>query len=839
MTTRQKARRGAQAGQPRLKYVVDNLVSDGTETEPIEVKEAVRDRFNSLCEEAGWTPTDAIRHALMVLTKIDGWRQRECEAALFAFVQHLDFVWMNGWVLLGIKKFKAGVLCVWYRPIYSTKFRSIEFCYGSQKTVFKPVDVKDRVDKDKVWPPFVKLFDLTNIPREKQNLYLIGVFEILQKFTYMRGFLDPNDSEDSALRPASVELHFLPGSVWLKQQRVLMVQDSLIKQNPEVKTRGRLQSKSTSESNTETHIDSDGAYHPSNSSSAASTTSSIARPQFDPPSTVKGTDTTDQVFASKSSRTELERMRRQKRKAISSPGRSPTRKQSRLPSVESGTVSLSVAKKHSAASLYRSHCQRFEWTPSDATLQRILHLLAAHHVFRAGRVEASLLAFVQCVDFVWENDRIFVGSRKVEGAQRYERVWYKIVRHDSIYHGEFSVDAGEQICSLSAEHAKIEYFWPFFDTLFDMKDLGRADNSEQQDVYIAGTYLMLLQYPALRRYQRRSSGTGIKLAPRLEGFKRPFSPESSPSQSNIILQADQPMPSNEPVLGDVRQPAPSVQCRQSDSVARTLSEVLQEQETQRKITAMIQESARAFIEGPEPTISPDAPLSPPPAGTSEASTTIPKTPGLLQQPEDQGVDGGILQHLLRHVQISNFVEVTSDRVQLAMVANLPSNLFHPPVLDFCPALSLETSPILPSRACIVQGLELIAMGWSEPRQPAASQKRVVASQERQLPAPMAMMVRAQEVSNKSSITIDRARELLHRPRAKLKASGLEKDGGLELFRFGVTFSFGECATEKRSVEFRFSHIISLDTVPISLTRSQALKALFEFAREDEESQQVM
>ena len=820
MTTRQKARRVAQAGQPRLKYVMENFNLESTETESIEVKEAVRERFNSLCEEAGWTPTDATRRALMVLTKIDaGWRQRDCEAALFAFVQHLDFVWMNGWVLLGRKKFKAGVLCVWYRPIYSTKSRSIEFCYGSQKTVFKPVDLKDRVDKDKVWLPFIKLFDLPNLPRDKQNLYLTGVFEILQKFTYMRGFLDPNGSEDSALRPASVELPFLPGSGWLKQQRVLMVDT---KQDPAVEHRGRLQSKSSSGFNVDTHVESDGAYHPSNSKSAASTTSSIARPRFSAASVVNSTDPTDSTSTSNSSRTELERMRRQKRKATSSPDMSPTRKQGRP----------SSTGKHPVESLYRSHCQRFEWTPSETTLQTIVDLLGAHDV-EVSNAEASLLAFVQYVDFVWENDRIFVGSRKVEGAQRYERVWYKTVHREGIYHGEFSVDAGKQTCSLSVKHAKIEYFWPFFDTLFDMKDLGSA-NSKQQDVYIAGTYLILLRYPALRRYQRRSSGTGIKLAPRSGEFERPFSPDLS--QSNAILQAIHPSSSSESASTVGLQPTAGVQFRQSDSVARTLAEVLQEQETQCKITAMIQESARAFIAEPEPTTGSDASVSPPIAEPSKMSTTIPETLGLLQQPQEQSALG-IVQHLLLNAQISSFVEITSDGIQLAMVANLPANLFRPTDLGFCPVVSFGTSPILPSRDYIVKGLEMIALGSVEPRQSIASQKRVVASQERPLPAPVAVMMRAPEKSNGGSITIDQARELLRRPRAKIKASGLEKDGGLELFRFGVTFPFS--AIEKRAVGLEFSAVFSVNISPVSLTKSQALGALFKFAREDEESQQAM
>lgn len=286
---------------------------------------------------------------------------------------------------------------------------------------------------------------------------------------------------------------------------------------------------------------------------------------------------------------------------------------------------------------------------------------------------------------------------------------------------------------------------------------------------------------------------------------------------------------------DAQQPAPSVQCRQSDSVARTLSEVLQEQETQRKITAMIQESARAFIAGPEPTISPDAPASPPNAESSKTSTTTPKTLELLQQPENQGLDGGILQHLLRHVEISSFVEIASDGVQLAMIANLPPNLFRPRILGFCPVVSFEISPISPSRDCIIEELEMIAMGKIEPRQPKLTdQRRIVASQESHLPAPIAMMVRAPEKSNTSSITIDEARELLRRPRAKLKASGLEKDGGLELFRFGVTFPLGATATEERAVKLEFSTVSSVNTSPVSLTKRQAYMALAEYAGEDEE-----
>lgn len=577
----------------------------------------------------------------------------------------------------------------------------------------------------------------------------------------------------------------------------------------------------------DSHVDSDEAYQPGDTTSSASTASSIDEPQSHPPSLVDGTDPTDSVSASSSPSIELAQMRRQKRKATSTLDGLPTRQQGRLPSIGSETVSSSVAMKHSAENLYRSHRQNYQWTPSEATLQTIVDLLGAHGV-EVGGSEASLLAFVQYVDFVWDNDRILVGSRKAEGAQRYERVWYKRVYRDGIFHGQFTVDAGRQTCSLSVEHARVEYFWPLFDTLFDMQDLARANN-RQGHVYIAGTYLTLLQYPELRRFQKRSSGTGIQLEDRPEGFKRPFSPGCS--QSNAIPRAEQPSSSSEPVSARGLRPAPSIQCRQSDGGARTLAEVLQEQETQRKITTMIQESARAYIADPEPTINFDA--------SARTPLTVASTPALSRQPQDEGVVGGVLEHLLQSVQVSSFANSTPHGLQLQMVASLPASLFRPQTLELCPVVSSEMSPTLPSRDCIVRELETIAMGSSMPQQSAVHQGHVPPSQERHLPAPVALMVRAPQKPSSSSITVDQARELLRRPRAKLISSGEDQDGGLQLFRFCINFPLTATSSEKAVIGFKFSAIISVGTSPVSLTKSQAFKALFEFAREDEESQQAV
>jgi hypothetical protein len=78
---------------------------------------------------------------------------------------------------------------------------------------------------------------------------------------------------------------------------------------------------------------------------------------------------------------------------------------------------------------------------------------------------------------------------------------------------------------------------------------------------------------------------------------------------------------------------------------------------------MIQESARAYIADPEPTINYDASATTP--------LTVANTPALRQQPQDQGVVGDVLERLLQNVRVSNFVNTTSHGLQLQMVASLP------------------------------------------------------------------------------------------------------------------------------------------------------------------------
>ncbi|THX95469.1 hypothetical protein D6D02_09952 [Aureobasidium pullulans] len=200
-----------QTRESPLKYVINPDTIRVSEADSIEVKELVRTRFDNLCKEAGWTPTNAIRNELELLAKVDAeWRKRRCETALFAFVQHLDFVWDDGYVLLGRKKFEDGVFAVGYRPLYEEKARKIVFCYGPEHTAFRPVGTAERVDEDKIWPPFTRLFDFANLIREDQNTYLIGVYEILSNFKSMRRALDPDNPGIALSSSEPPELPFLP-----------------------------------------------------------------------------------------------------------------------------------------------------------------------------------------------------------------------------------------------------------------------------------------------------------------------------------------------------------------------------------------------------------------------------------------------------------------------------------------------------------------------------------------------------------------------------------------------------------------------------------------------------
>ncbi|KAH0391197.1 hypothetical protein KCU89_g14778, partial [Aureobasidium melanogenum] len=255
---------------------------------------------------------------------------------------------------------------------------------------------------------------------------------------------------------------------------------------------------------------------------------------------------------------------------------------------------------------------------------------------------------------------------------------------------------------------------------------------------------------------------------------------------------------------------------------------------------MFRSSVRAHTTEPQSTTFSGGLVSTKAVGSLEHSTIVAETSELLQQhPRGQNRVGGLLNDLLRNVQVSSFVDTTSNQTRLQIVAHLPADLFQPPALKFSPVVWLGILPVLPSRDWIIRELEKIAISSFIPQQRATQQQNFAPSPTRHaavLAAPVALMIRQQDKpSGDSCITVDQARKILHGPRAKLVSSGKEKDGGLELFSFAFTFPSAANETRPLNFNFKFSPVRSKETIPVSLTKSQAFRALAEYAREDEES----
>ncbi|KAG9598499.1 hypothetical protein KCU77_g7470, partial [Aureobasidium melanogenum] len=122
----------------------DNILS-------LEVKDSAKTLFRRLCKDFGWSPTEPIRVKIGQLLSIDTSRSN-LEPALFAFVQHLSFVW----------HVHENALFV-----------------GSKKT-----DVVGQVLVDRFWPAFTTAFGLTS--DEGNYKYISGVHTILLTFPRLR-----------------------------------------------------------------------------------------------------------------------------------------------------------------------------------------------------------------------------------------------------------------------------------------------------------------------------------------------------------------------------------------------------------------------------------------------------------------------------------------------------------------------------------------------------------------------------------------------------------------------------------------------------------------------------
>ncbi|KAH0001778.1 hypothetical protein KCU78_g14706, partial [Aureobasidium melanogenum] len=168
------------------------LVKD--EVPSLEVKDSTKTLFERLCKEFGWSPTEAIRAKISHLLSIDRSRSN-LEPALFAFVQHLSFVWHSheGALFIGSKKVNGRVRLIWYKP--STPGASVGSSLwiehpgsvedgGLLKYTARLEDLVDQVLVSHFWPSFTTAFGLTS---DKGNCkYISGVHTILLTFPKLR-----------------------------------------------------------------------------------------------------------------------------------------------------------------------------------------------------------------------------------------------------------------------------------------------------------------------------------------------------------------------------------------------------------------------------------------------------------------------------------------------------------------------------------------------------------------------------------------------------------------------------------------------------------------------------
>lgn len=78
-----------------------------TEIPPIKIKWQWEDQFDHLCLNAGWIPITAVRNKIQEVAVMT-WQLFEVDPALLSFVQHFDFIWEDGWILLGRKSAEEG-----------------------------------------------------------------------------------------------------------------------------------------------------------------------------------------------------------------------------------------------------------------------------------------------------------------------------------------------------------------------------------------------------------------------------------------------------------------------------------------------------------------------------------------------------------------------------------------------------------------------------------------------------------------------------------------------------------------------------------------------------------
>lgn len=207
-----------------LPEVTDNHSSDVMGKSSIEV------HFIRLCRDFGWTPTELTCAKISDLLGIDTSRTRNFEPALFAFVQHLPFVWDDGALFIGSKTINNKVRTVWYKPTtpggnVKTNMYLSQRDNSDTESIVKSKSVHTGPAVDRFWPSFTTIFDMSS--QKGDHRYIMGVHTILLEFPKLRkscSYYKIRDWAEGRSTSATdhvplkkYELPFLPESVWMSK----------------------------------------------------------------------------------------------------------------------------------------------------------------------------------------------------------------------------------------------------------------------------------------------------------------------------------------------------------------------------------------------------------------------------------------------------------------------------------------------------------------------------------------------------------------------------------------------------------------------------------------------
>ncbi|OBW66366.1 MAG: Uncharacterized protein AUREO_035740 [Aureobasidium pullulans] len=142
------------------------------------------------------------------------------EPALLAFVQHFDFIWEDGWILLGRKSADEGSAHVWCKVVKLPVQTKLRFAQDADRVPF----TGSRNNVLEYHASFIGLLGECQMSNDRPT-FMMGIYWILELFPSMRRSFDP--TRTMILPPSQpAELPFLPNSAWIRDGTVRPAEDA-------------------------------------------------------------------------------------------------------------------------------------------------------------------------------------------------------------------------------------------------------------------------------------------------------------------------------------------------------------------------------------------------------------------------------------------------------------------------------------------------------------------------------------------------------------------------------------------------------------------------------------